>query len=810
MNMEEKILSLMRELSYKPMSVTELQRALDIGEDEREAFLTLLRDMEDKGLVVRTRTHRYGVPERMNLLVGRLQMKQRGFGFVIPDRPGIPDLYVHAGDLAGAMHGDRVVARIHRRHGDRPEGEVIRILERGLHTVVGTFQSMRHYGFVRPDDRRIPVDVFIAPDDVGGAEDGDKVVVEITVYPGRTTSCQGRVVEVLGRPGDPGVDVLAVVRKYELPEAFPDEVLAEAEAVPDAVRDEDLAGRRDLRQRAMVTIDGEDAKDLDDAVSLERLPGGNWLLGVHIADVSYYVREGSALDEEAFRRGCSVYLVDRVIPMLPPRLSNGICSLNPQVDRLAMTCEMEWTPDLRLVRHDIYPSVIRTRERMTYTAVRRILTENVPELIERYEPLVPMFRDMRELALELRRRRLRRGAVDFHFDETKVILDESGRPVDIVRKPQTIAEQIIEEFMLAANETVAEYFQKLDVPFLYRVHEDPDPEKIEGFKEFIWNLGYVLRTKRGRAEPRALQDILDQVRGKPEERVVNTILLRSMRQARYSHEGLGHFGLAAEFYTHFTSPIRRYPDLVIHRVIREWLAHGALPAAKESRWRAEMPRIADQSSERERVAVDAERESQDLKKVEFMLDKIGETFEGIVSGATSFGLFVELENSVEGLVHISYLTDDYYLFDDRQFALIGERTGRTFRIGDRVKVLVAGADKEERAIDFRLVEETGDGVERDGSRVQDLRPAAGSGGRSRRKKAAARAAARSSRAGGAGPAGGVARAAEASPVGRTAREAPGMREPVLVGDAVTPAKKKRGHAGTAKKGKAKRQGKRRR
>ncbi|MBX6394408.1 MAG: ribonuclease R [Alicyclobacillaceae bacterium] len=786
--MEDKILSLMQELSYKPMTATELQKALGIEEGEREEFLRLLHDMEQRGLVVRTRAHRYGVPERMNLLVGRLQMKQRGYGFVIPDRPGVPDLYVHAGDLAGAMHGDRVVARIHRRQGERPEGEVIRILERSLKTVVGTFQSMRHYAFVRPDDRRIPVDVFIAPDDFGGAKDGDKVVVEITVYPERATSCQGRVVEVLGRPGDPGVDVLAVVRKYELPEAFPEEVLAEAEAIPDRVREEDLAGRRDLRHRVMVTIDGEDAKDLDDAVSLERLPNGNWLLGVHIADVSYYVREGSALDQEAFRRGCSVYLVDRVIPMLPPRLSNGICSLNPQVDRLTLTCDMEWTPDLKLVRHDIYPSVIRTRERMTYTAVRRILLDEDPELIERYEPLVPMFLEMRDLALRLRERRLQRGAIDFNFDETKVMLGEDGRPVDIVRKPRTIAEQIIEEFMLAANETVAEHFRWLDVPFLYRVHEDPDPEKIEGFKEFIWNLGYVLRTKGGRVHPRALQNILDQVRGRPEERVVNTILLRSMRQARYSHESLGHFGLAAEYYTHFTSPIRRYPDLVIHRVIREWLAHGSLSPAQEARWRTEMPRIADQSSERERIAIDAERESQDLKKVEFMLDKIGETFEGIVSGVTSFGLFVELENSVEGLVHISYMEDDYYQFDDRQFALIGERTGRTFRIGDRVRVLVAGANKEERTIDFRLVEAVGETEGRpDGTaagEAEKVRPAVGSGGRSRRKKAAVSGASRQA--------------------GRSAEPA---WEPVLVNGegarSKKKAKKKNSRASVGKKAKAK-------
>lgn len=706
---EESLLEFMRKKAYKPMNIHELMESFQVKEaDEQEKFIKLLNRMEDDGLVVRTRTHRYGVPEKMNLVVGRVQAKAKGFAFILPEREEDKregDVYVHAGDLNGAMNGDRVICRIHKKvSGARREGAVIRILERAVKTVVGTYAGEQHYGFVTPDDPRIGFDIFIYEKDRNGAENGQKVVVEITHYPERFRSPQGKVIEILGRPDDPGVDILAVIRKYGLPEEFPPEVLEEAEKVPTAIAAEEIRGRRDLRGITCVTIDGEDAKDLDDAVSVQRLDNGNYLLGVHIADVSYYVRKGSALDREAYKRGTSVYLVDRVIPMLPPRLSNGICSLNPQVDRLTMTCEMEWTPEAELVRHEIFPSVIRTKERMTYSNVRKILVDQDPAVMERYRDLVDHFRLMEELARKLRQRRMKRGAIDFDFDEAKIIVDEQGQPLEIKKRERSIAEQIIEEFMLAANETVAEHFYWLNVPFLYRVHEEPDRERMQEFAAFVYNFGYSIKGIGNHVHPRALQELLEQVNGKPEERVISTIMLRSLRQARYAAEALGHYGLAAKFYSHFTSPIRRYPDLQIHRIIREVLANGGHSTAQLERLREKMPEIALHTSERERVAVEAERETDDMKKVEYMQQHIGEEFDGIISGVTSFGLFVELENTVEGMVHVSYLEDDYYHYDEKHYALIGERTGRTFRIGDPVRVKVSAANKQERTIDFFLLE----------------------------------------------------------------------------------------------------------
>ncbi|WP_018132105.1 ribonuclease R [Effusibacillus pohliae] len=708
---QQRIVDFMKEKLYKPMNVLELKEALGVQDgDELEELVKLLNRMEEEGLVVRTRTHRYGLPSKMNLVVGRLQGKAKGFGFVIPTDPeeiAHGDVFVNAGDMNGAMHGDKVIARVHKKAGINGlrEGEIIRILERAHKTVVGTFVSHQHYAFVIPDDPRIGIELFVPEADFNGAADGMKVVAEITHFPEGWKAAQGKVIEVLGYPDQPGVDILAVIRKHGLPESFPDEVLQAAEAVPDTISEADLQGRRDLRKRRMVTIDGEDAKDLDDAVSVERLPNGNILLGVHIADVGYYVRENSPLDKEAYNRGTSVYLVDRVIPMLPHRLSNGICSLNPKVDRLTLTCDMEWSPDAQLVRHEIYPSVIRTNERMTYTNVRKILLDKDPELIDRYRELLADFQLMEELAMKLRERRMRRGAIDFDFDEAKIIVDRQGKPVEIKKRERSIAEQIIEEFMLAANETVSEHFHWLNIPFLYRVHEEPDSQRLNDFNDFIRNFGYALKGIGNKTHPRALQRLLEDIKGKPEERVISTVMLRSMKQAKYSHEPLGHFGLAAEFYSHFTSPIRRYPDLVIHRIIREAIEHGGtLPPERIDQLRAKLPEIAQHSSERERLAVDAERETDLVKKVEFMEGRIGEDFAGYISGITAFGIFVELDNTVEGMVHVSYLEDDYYHYEEKQYALIGERTGRMFRIGDRVKVRVEAVNKQARTIDFRLLE----------------------------------------------------------------------------------------------------------
>ncbi|MCM3273816.1 ribonuclease R [Paenibacillus elgii] len=705
----EALLDFMKETAYKPMTYHELEQhfVLESAQEFKE-FLKLLNELENEGLILRTRNERYGVPERMNLLRGKLQAHAKGFGFLIPDDRDHPDVYIHANDMGTAMNGDIVLVRITSKSpsGGRMEGEVVRVVSRGNTQIVGLFQSHEEYAFVIPDDKRVVRDIFIPKESFGGAMDGHKVVVKIVSYPEGRAAAQGEVVEILGHKNDPGVDILSIIRKHRLPEAFPDEVMEEASAVPDTISEEDLKGRRDLRGKRIVTIDGEDAKDLDDAVNVERLPNGNYVLGVHIADVSYYVREGSPLDNEAYNRGCSVYLVDRVIPMLPHRLSNGICSLNPQVDRLTMSCEMEFDADANVVRHDIFTSVIKTSERMTYANVRKLLSEEAPEpeLLEKYAYLMDDFRLMEELAMKLRSKRMRRGAIDFDFQESKILVDADGKPTDIVKRDRTIAEMIIEEFMLAANETVAEHFHWLKVPFLYRIHEDPDAEKLQHFMEFITNFGYVVRGKGNSVHPRALQTLLEEIKGTKEETVISTVMLRSMKQAKYDSQSLGHYGLAAEFYSHFTSPIRRYPDLIIHRVIREVLESGTFSEARHEYLASRMDDIAKQSSERERVAVDAERETEALKKSEFMLDKVGEEFDGIISSVTSFGMFVELENTVEGLIRLSDLTDDYYHFHDAQHALIGERTSKIYRLGDEVKVRVSRVNMEEHTIDFEMVD----------------------------------------------------------------------------------------------------------
>ncbi|OWR28517.1 ribonuclease R [Saccharibacillus sp. O23] len=708
---KESLLGFMREDAYKPMTYQELEQHFGIEDaEEFREFMNMLNALEEAGEVVLTRTQRYGVPERMDLLRGRLQTHAKGFGFLIPEDREHADVYINANDMLSAMNGDTVLVRIASRRSSnaRMEGEVVRVVKRAITQIVGTYQDEESFGFVLPDDKRITRDVFIPAGRAGGALNGQKVVVEIIAYPEGRSAAQGQVIEVLGYNSDPGVDILSIIRKHQLPESFPEEVLAEAEAAPETITDEEIhsQGRRDLRDKQIVTIDGEDAKDLDDAVNVEKLPNGNYVLGVHIADVGYYVREGSALDQEAYNRGSSVYLVDRVIPMLPPRLSNGICSLNPRVDRLTLSCEMEFDASMKVVRYDIFKSVIKTVERMTYKNVRRILEEEDPELLERYGYLVDTFHTMRELALKLNARRMKRGAVDFDFEEAKVLLDDQGKAIDIVKRERSIAERIIEEFMLAANETVAEHFSKAKVPFLYRIHEDPDQERLELFAAFAANLGYQVKgTRGGSIQPSELQSLLDEVQDTPEQKAISTLLLRSMKQAKYDSANLGHFGLAAEFYTHFTSPIRRYPDLVIHRVIGEVLSGGGkLSPQREEQLSIRMPDYAQQSSIRERVAVDAERDTAQLKKAEYMLDKVGETFEGVIGSVTSFGLFVELENTVEGLIHISNLTDDYYHFDEAKMLLVGERTSRVFRIGDVVEIRVSKVSMEEHTIDFELVD----------------------------------------------------------------------------------------------------------
>nr|WP_202049225.1 ribonuclease R [Bacillus glycinifermentans] len=701
----DKLLAFMKEEAYKPLTVQELEEMLEITDaDEYKELVKALVTLEEQGLIVRTRSNRYGLPEKMNLIKGKISAHAKGFAFLLPEDSSLDDVFIPPSELGTAMNGDTVLVRLSTQTGGtKKEGTVIRIVERNIETVVGTYTETKSFGFVIPDDKKITNDIFIPKHAKNGAVEGHKVVVRLTSYPEGRMSAEGEVVEILGHKNDPGIDILSVIHKHGLPGEFPPEAMEQANETPETIDENDLKGRRDLRDQTIVTIDGADAKDLDDAVTVTKLKNGHYKLGVHIADVSHYVTEGSPIDKEAYERGTSVYLVDRVIPMIPHRLSNGICSLNPKVDRLTMSCEMLINKQGQVVEHEIFQSVIKTTERMTYSDVNKILVDDDEELKQKYEALVPMFKDMEELAAVLREKRMARGAVDFDFKEAKVLVDEEGKAKDVVLRERSTAEKLIEEFMLVANETVAEHFHWMNVPFIYRIHEDPDQEKLQRFLEFVTTFGYVVKGTAGNIHPKALQKVLDDVRDTPEEAVISTVMLRSMKQAKYDPQSLGHFGLSTEFYTHFTSPIRRYPDLIVHRLIRTYLIQGKTDEATREKWAHLLPDIAEHTSNMERNAVDAERETDDLKKAEYMMDKIGEEFDGVISSVTNFGMFVELPNTIEGLVHVSFMTDDFYRFDEQHFAMIGERTGNVYRIGDEITVRVVDVNKEERNIDFEIV-----------------------------------------------------------------------------------------------------------
>ena len=570
--------------------------------------------------------------------------------------------------------------------------------------LVGLYEQVKGFGFVTADDKKVAKDIFISRENSMGAVTGHKVVVEITDYGEDRRNPEGKIIEILGHINDPGVDILSVIRRYELPVEFPEEVYQEIENVELEINEKEMMGREDLRNVLTITIDGEDSKDLDDAVSLTKLDNGNYELGVHIADVSHYVQENTALDKEAYERGTSVYLVDRVIPMLPHKLSNGICSLNPNEDRLALSCIMEIDHRGYVVNHRVVNSVIYSDYRMTYTAVREILEDKTPELLEKYAEIVPMLEEMNELRKILVAKRKKRGSVNFDLPESKIILDEQGKPIDIKPYDRNIATNLIEEFMLVCNETVAENFFWQEIPFVFRSHQEPDEEKTEKMEQFIRGFGYRVKKKDGEIHPREIQRVLAEAEGKPEERIITRMVLRSMMQARYTADNQGHFGLAAKYYCHFTSPIRRYPDLEIHRLIKLTLA-GEMSGKREQSYRKKMPDIAQHCSKRERVAEDAERDTDALKKVEFMLDKIGETYEGIISGVTNWGIYVELANTVEGMVALNQLDDDYYEFDDRNMQVVGKRGGKIYRLGDAVQVTVAKVSKELGTIDFVFAEE---------------------------------------------------------------------------------------------------------
>ncbi|GAA0117217.1 ribonuclease R [Clostridium senegalense] len=704
MNIREVLLSFMAEEAYKPMTSQELGKIFGIGKREIKDFQKILDSMEQDGQIIKNDKDRYGVVDKMGMEVGKFQAHQRGFGFVILDDDR-PDVFIPADNVNTAMNGDRVLVKIlkNENHGKKCEGFIERVIERKNKTVVGLYEDSKSFGFVVPKDNKVNKDIFIPKAKRNGAKTGQMVVVEITKWPEDNRKAEGIVVEVLGYKEEKGVDILTIIRKHNLPEEFPYEVEQEAADIDENIPENEYKRRKDLRDLKMVTIDGEDAKDLDDAVSVEVLRNGNFKLGVHIADVSHYVTEKSNLDKEALKRGNSVYLIDRVIPMLPKKLSNGVCSLNPKVDRLTLSCFMEINNEGKVVDHEICESIIKTNERMTYTDVTKILRDNDKETIERYDYLYEDFKNMEKLYEILSSRRTRRGSIDFEFDEAKIILDENGKPIDIKPYERAVSNKIIEEFMLVANETVAEHMFWLNTPFVYRVHEDPDEEKLMNFNEFVYNLGYFIRNT-SEVHPRMLQDILEKVKGKKEEHVVSRLLLRSMMKAKYSPECLGHFGLAAKYYCHFTSPIRRYPDLIIHRIIKEYL-NGGINDKREKKLRKSVEVASKQASDTEKIAIDAERDVDDLKKAEYMGGKIGEQFDGIVSSVTNFGIFVELPNTVEGLVHITDLKDDYYVFDDKNLQLIGERTKNIYKLGDEVRIVCSRVNLDAHEIFFEIVEQ---------------------------------------------------------------------------------------------------------
>ncbi len=698
---KDTICSLVENEFYVPMKEKELAVFMQVKPEDRAELKRALEELLEEGRVEITKRGRYlkGEGNREGL-VGTFIANSRGFGFVeIEGRD--QDLFIPEDSTAGAFHRDKVqVELLKSQRGKRQEAKVVKILERGLTRVVGTYEASRTFGFVRPDSEKLVSDIFVPAERSKGAVNGHKVVVELTDYGDQRHKPEGKVTEILGHADEPGVDIMSVVRGFDLPVEFPEKVQRQAQRMNKEVSEADMALRRDLRDVKMVTIDGEDAKDLDDAVHVTK-EGGSYRLGVHIADVTNYVQGNSALDREALKRGTSVYLVDRVIPMLPRELSNGICSLNQGVDRLALSCLMTINGKGEVTDYEIVESVIRVDRRMTYTAVGRILEDQDEETIREYEDLVPMFRLMQELSVILREKRRKRGSIDFDFPESKIVLDESGVPVSIKPYERNAATRIIEDFMLLANETVAQHFYWLDIPFVYRTHANPDPEKILKLGTFINNFGYNIKVKSGDSEihPKEIQKLLGKIEGTDEEALIARLTLRSMKQAKYTVDCTGHFGLACEYYCHFTSPIRRYPDLQIHRIIKEQL-RGKMSDEKILHYRNILPEVAKHSSETERRADEAERETDKLKKAQYMEERIGNTYEGVISGITAWGIYVELPNTVEGMIHVSKIEGDYFFYNEETYEMTGTDTGKTFKLGEKVKIVVSGVDRMSKSIDF--------------------------------------------------------------------------------------------------------------
>lgn len=696
-----KIIGFVNDEKYTPMRAIDIALFMEVPSKDREEFNSIIDELYKAGEIDITKKGKIMTPEQMNIISGTFVSHSNGFGFVVPDKELNGDIFVPASAVNGAMHKDKVWCRIVNTFGKRPEGEIVRVVEKGMNTIVGTFQRTKAFGFVIPDDKKIAQDIFIEKKFSKGAVTGHKVVVKIIKPPKDGKNPEGVVTEIIGHINDPGVDILSIIKQFELPLDFPDDVYNEIENIDDEVDLSKFSDRKDLRNLQMVTIDGEDAKDLDDAVSISKLDNGNFKLGVHIADVSNYVKENSPLDKEALKRGTSVYLVDRVIPMLPHKLSNGICSLNAGVDRLALSCLMEIDKNGNVVSHEVCESLIKVDKRMSYTVVNDLLTNENSEYLEEHKDFMEMFKNLEEIRNILIKKRTKRGAIEFDFTEAKIILDENGKPIDIKPYERNIATSIIEECMLICNETIAEQFFWLETPFVFRSHAEPDTEKVQKLSEFIYKFGYKI--KGSSTHPKAFQKVLDDAKGSPEEVIINRVVLRSLKQARYTSENEGHFGLAAKYYCHFTSPIRRYPDLEIHRIIKEYLT-GNLNEKRTRALDKKVPEIAKQASIRERVAEDAERETDNLKKVQFMQDKEGQSFDGIISGVTNWGIYVELPNTIEGLVAVRNMEDDYYIYDEENLQYIGERNHRVYALGDKVRVKLVRANVSERNLDFEFEE----------------------------------------------------------------------------------------------------------
>lgn len=701
---------------YTPMKIKEIAILLNIPKEQRRELEEVLEALLEEGKIELSRKGKYSKAAG-RIYSGVFTANPRGFGFVTIE--GMEeDVFIPEEETHGALHKDKVKIRLKsEKIGKRQEGTVLKILSRGTDEIVGTFEKKEKFGFVVPDMNRFVKDIYIPIEDSMGAVTGHKVVVKITDFGSDTKKPEGKITEIIGHVNDPGTDILAIIKAYGLPVEFPEEVMKQVAKVPEEVTEEEMAGRKDLRGLQTVTIDGEDAKDLDDAITLSKA-GNRYQLGVHIADVSHYVRENSALDKEALKRGTSTYLVDRVIPMLPHRLSNGICSLNAGCDRLALSCLMEIDEKGNVVGHEIAETLICVDRRMTYTSVKKILVDKDEAEIKEYEALVPMFELMEELAGILRARRRKRGSIDFDFPETKVLLDEKGHPVEIKPYERNVATKIIEDFMLVANETVAQDYFWQEQPFLYRTHDNPDPEKIQKLGIFINNFGYSIKMGQEEIHPKELQKLLEKIDGTPEEALISRLTLRSMKQAKYTTGCTGHFGLAAQYYCHFTSPIRRYPDLQIHRIIKEQLK-GRLNEKRQAHYNTILPEVSVQCCTTERRAEEAERETVKLKKAEFMQDKIGEIHEGVVSSVTSFGMYVELPNTIEGLVHMTSLKDDYYYYDEEHYELVGEHTNKRYKLGQAIRIRVTGVDGLTHNIDFEVAPEESEEQDGQGTHQTD-------------------------------------------------------------------------------------------